>query len=225
MNVEPAQDATRANSVMMERYFPTLIFYQDLPDAAELNARVKPHIYAWRAADQEGIVRSNVRQVGSWHSGLDMNQREEYRELAERILAMVQEVYERLDYDPVCEAACDNMWAIVNPRYAYNRSHTHPGVLWSGVYYVQTPPDSGRIFFTDPRSQAQVIRPRLDPNKPLPAEAWSEVYYQPIEGRVLLFPAWLLHEVEPNLSDREGPEGDRISVAFNVYQRQREAVV
>ena len=80
-------------------------------------------------------------------------------------------------------------------------------MLWSGVYYVQSNADSGRIFFTDPRYQATMYSPRYAPGKDRKAEVWSEVYYQPIEGRLILFPSWLMHEVEPNLSESEGKAG------------------
>ncbi|MAE66288.1 MAG: hypothetical protein CMJ18_18615 [Phycisphaeraceae bacterium] len=54
--------------LIRESYFPTQIFYRDLSDAEAMNEAVKREIYAWRARDEEGIVRSNVRQAGSWHS-------------------------------------------------------------------------------------------------------------------------------------------------------------
>jgi uncharacterized protein (TIGR02466 family) len=204
-----------------ELYFPTLIYFQDLPDSRELNQAVKSHVYALRASDREGIVRSNVKRVGAWHSQLDLHQREEYRLLTDRILAAAQRICDDLGYDPAYELVFDNMWANINPRYGYNRNHIHPNVLWSGVYYVQAPPDSGRIFFTDPRAQALVAPPRYAPNVQRKPEAWSEVYFEPIESRLILFPAWLTHEVEPNLSEGDGPAGDRISLSFNLRQMRR----
>ena len=221
MESERPGHSARRGELIRKIYFSTPIYYQDLPDAEKLNETIKPQIYAWKSQDQEGIVRSNVKQVGSWHSQLDMHQREEYRALTEQILAAVQNIYDNLGYDPAYEPAYDNMWVIINPKYAYNRNHIHPNVLWSGVYYVQAPPDSGQIFFSDPRPQAQHFTPRYAPGTPRKREVWSEVYFQPIEGRLILFPGWLVHEVEPNMSDRDGPAGDRISVSFNFYQRRR----
>ena len=34
-----------------------------------------------------------------------------------------------------------------------------------------------------------------------------------------MFPGWLTHEVEPNLSDIKGQNGWRISISFNFKQR------
>jgi uncharacterized protein (TIGR02466 family) len=35
------------------------------------------------------------------------------------------------------------MWANINPPGGYNRAHTHPNSLWSGVYYVK---DSKKLW-------------------------------------------------------------------------------
>lgn len=211
-----------SGDLQRELYFPTLIYFQDLPDSRELNQAIRPHIYALRSSDPEGIVRSNVKRMGAWHSGLDLHQREGLRSLTSAILAAVQKIHDDLGYDPAYEPVFDNMWANINPKYGYNRNHIHPHVLWSGVYYVQAPPDSGRIFFTDPRPQALVAPPRYAPDVKRKPEAWSEVYFEPIDGRLVLFPAWLTHEVEPNLSDKDGAAGDRISISFNLRQTRRE---
>lgn len=219
MSSEPSAPAAR---LIRELYFPTCIFFQDLEGAAELNAAIKPCVYAWRAEDAEGIVRSNVRQAGAWHSRLDMHAREEYGALCESIVAAAQLVFDDQGYDPDYAPRIDNMWANISPRHGFNRGHVHPNVLWSGVYYVQAPPGCGRITFNDPRAQAQMCTPRYPPDRPRKVEAWSEVTFEPIEGRLLLFPAWLSHEVEPNLCELEGPAADRISVSFNLGQRLRE---
>jgi uncharacterized protein (TIGR02466 family) len=200
-------------------YFPTLIFFADLPGAGALNEAMKPHIYAWRDQDPDGRHFSNVRDVGAWQSFDDMHRRAPYAKLVEAILAATQVVFGELGYDPDSSPQVDNMWANINPRYGYNRSHTHGNVLWSGVYYVQTPQNCGRIRFMDPREQAKVLLPRFAKGARKP-ECWSEVYYEAVAGRLILFPAWLAHDVEPNLAEADGPAGDRISVSFNVQQRR-----
>jgi uncharacterized protein (TIGR02466 family) len=201
-------------------FFPTPIYFTDLGEADTINDELKGHIYAWREADPHGTFRTNVPQVGGWHSATDMHTRGEFNRLTLEIFEFVQGVFDHLGYSPDFEPACDSMWANINPRYAYNRHHSHPHALWSGVYYVQTPPNCGLFYITDPRPQAQVQPPYYDPQR-RKAETWNEVHYQPQEGRIIVFPGWLLHAVQPNLSEESGPEGDRISVSFNFYQRRR----
>lgn len=204
-----------------EHYFPTMIYYRDIEASTENNLNIRSHIYAWKEQDEEGILRSNVKEVGSWHSQLDMNKRAEYSWITNIILQTTQDIFNDLDYDPAYEPAIDNMWANVNPKYGYNRNHTHPNTLWSGVYYVQVPENAGRIYFSDPRAQSQVLTAHFNPETERKSEVWSEVYFDPIPGRLILFPSWLLHEVQPNMSNLAGQEGDRISLSFNLFQKKK----
>jgi len=220
-NSDHTEPATDGGELQREAYFPTFIFYRDLAGGKLLNDEIKPYIYAWRDADKAGIVRSNVQSVGAWHSAVDMNQRPEYRLLCELIVEAAQAVFDDLAYDPNFEPAIDNMWVNVSPRYGYNRNHVHPNALWSGVYYVQAPPGAGRIFFSDPRPQVPLVSPRFIPDQPRRSESWTEVFYEAIGGRLIMFPSWLVHEVEPNITELEGPDADRISVSFNLVQRRR----
>ena len=206
--------------VSKDAFFATPIYYTDLADADALNGRLKKDIRVWRQRDPQGTVRSNVAQAGACHSATDMHTRAEFNPLTLEIFEMVQGTYHELGYDPDFEPVCDSMWANINPRHAYNRHHSHPQALWSGVYYVQAPDDCGLLYFTDPRPQTQVLTPYYDPRRRHP-DTWNEVFYQPLEGRLILFPAWLVHAVHPNLSSEEGEAGERVSVSFNFYQRRR----
>lgn len=203
--------------LIRESYFPTLVYYADLAEAASINASVRPHIYAWRARYPSGMARSNAKELGAWHSATDMADRPEFRALADMVLASVAMIFADLGYDPAFAPRIEGMWANINPRNAYNRGHVHPGTLWSGVYYVQAPEGCGRIVFRDPRTAAQMLLP-VFAEAALRHELWSEVSFAAMEGRIILFPSWLQHEVEPNLSELEPPAGDRISVSFNILQ-------
>jgi uncharacterized protein (TIGR02466 family) len=205
----------------MERdfFFPTPLYYTDLAAAAAVNARVRELAYAWRERDPDGDFRSNEPQLGGWHSPTDMHTRREFDLLTAEIFEFVHGVFTTLGYDPHYEPVCDSMWLNINPRHAANRQHTHPRSLWSGVYYVQTPPECGLLSVSDPRPQALVMPPYYDPKRRHPA-TWSEVHYQPQEGRLITFPGWLPHAVQPNLTPLDGPAGDRISVSFNFRQRR-----
>ena len=212
----------RTTPLQREVYFPTYIYYRDLPDteANALNAGIEHHVRVWRDEDPDGIVRSNVRQVGVWHSRLDMAVRAEYQSLVDLVLLASGEMFEDLGYPADCKPRIVNMWAVVSPRYGFNRSHIHPNALWSGVYYVQAPEGAGRIVFTEPRAQVRMVTCEYGRPVQERPESWDQVHFDPIEGRIILFPSWLVHEVEPNRSNIEGRSGDRISVSFNIGQRR-----
>lgn len=211
-----------SGELVRELYFPTFVFFKDVVTGAVLNESLKREIYAMRSEDAEGLHRSNVKQAGAWHSQDDLNRRPEFAPLVDEILLATQGAFDDLTYDPDYEPRVDNMWANVSPKHAFNRTHVHPGVIYSGVYYVQAPANSGRIFFSDPRVQALMLRPRINDEGRKQAHNWSEVYFEPVEGRLILFPAWLMHEVEPNLAEETGDGGNRISISFNLVQGRKQ---
>ena len=224
-------------------FFPTPVYYTDLAQARDLNARLVADIRAWRDRDPGGTFRSNVPQLGGWHSATDMHLRPEFTELTLEIFELINGVFIEQGYDDAYEPACDSMWANINSYGAFNRHHTHPHALWSGVYYVRTPDDCGLLCLTDPRPQAHVITPYFDSKRRSP-HTWAEVYYQPAAGRLIAFPGWLVHSTHPNLATaRPRPEREeddaapgsrdgateeearlaleRISVSFNFRQRRK----
>jgi len=105
------------------------------------------------------------------------------------------------------------MWANINPPGALNRPHLHPNSHFSGVYYIKAPKNSGQIVFNEPRSGAHMVMPSRKEGQP-PSHLWREVRVDPLEGRIVMFPSWLWHCVEPNESN-----DIRISVSFNFIQK------
>ena len=204
-----ADDIPTAREKRMARdyFFPTPVYHTDLARALDLNARLVADIRAWRERDPGGTFRSNTPQLGGWHSATDMHLRAEFTDLICEVFELLHGVFTDQGYDNAYEPVCDSMWANINPRGAFNRHHTHPHALWSGVYYVRTPDDCGLLCLTDPRPQAHVITPYFDPKR-RSAHSWVEVYYQPVAGRLIAFPGWLVHSTHPNLA-AAGPEGER----------------
>jgi hypothetical protein len=100
------------------------------------------------------------------------------------------------------------MWANINYLSAHNKPHTHPNSFFSGVYYVKTPNDCGRLTLEDPRPGPQHLMPVKKPGT-LPKDFWKTLFIEPKEGRLIIFPSWLWHSVEENKSFN-----DRISVSF-----------
>ena len=110
------------------------------------------------------------------------------------------------------------MWSIINPPGSGNAAHIHPDSLWSGVYYVHTPEDCGPIMFTDPRTENHMRVPRYADDKKRPPSARPNIKYIPRAGLMVMFPSWLYHSVEPNMSQKTGREADRVIISFNMTQ-------
>lgn len=204
--------------VFREAYFPTFVYYQDIPFPDDMNVELLKSIHGERDGDATGIHRSNEPGLGGWHSQNDLHLKPDYAQLTDMIMKFSTEVATSQGYDPAWPLAIDNMWSIVNPPGSHNKTHIHPNSLWSGVYYIQSPPGAGRISFIDPRTQHLMQAVRYDMNKERTAENWVEVFFEPTPGRLLLFPSWLYHSVETNLTQATGDDGDRVIISFNMYQ-------
>jgi len=189
-----------------ELHFPTPVYIADIKHPT-LNQELEKDIIAWSNQDK-GMVRTNVK---GWHSQTDMHQRPEYQKLVDMLYEAQRTIYnqEHLDSEPVL----GNMWANINPPGGMNRAHQHPNSLWSGVYYVKAPKNSGLLKIDDPRSSASMSRPKQKEGE-VPARLYREINYEPIAGRLIMFPSWLMHCVDSNESD-----DIRISVSFNFLQK------
>ena len=110
------------------------------------------------------------------------------------------------------------MWSIINPPGSSNRAHVHPGCLWSGVYYIQAPEGAGNIEFIEPRTPHLMNQPKYQPKSKRGKENWTKVRFEPTAGRMLVFPSWLYHAVDPNVAKEAGRKAHRIIVSFNLNQ-------
>ena len=185
-------------------YFPTIIYAKDV----NLDNRLFENAVIEWAHKDKGIKRTNMK---GWHSETDMHKIPVFKPLVDELFKMQNEIFkeEFLTSEPIL----GNMWANINPSGGYNRPHLHPNSHFSGVYYIKAPKNSGQIVFNDPRTASHMVMPNRIKETP-PSHLWREVRVDPLEGRIIIFPAWLWHGVEPNLS-----EEIRISVSFNFLQK------
>jgi len=189
-----------------ELYFPTPIYIADIKHPT-LNQELERDILAWSNRDK-GMIRTNIK---GWHSDTNMNELPEYAKLVDMLYSAQRTIYDQEYYES--EPFLGNMWANINPPGGSNRAHIHPNSLWSGVYYVKAPQNSGQLKIEDPRSVALMTRPKQK-DVPKPDRLLREHHYEPKTGRLIMFPSWLNHCVDPNNSN-----DIRISVSFNFMQK------
>ena len=189
--------------MIIEKFFPTLVYGKDV----ELdNDQMTKDIIDWSRRDR-GVSKTNHK---GWHSTTDMHKKPEYSSLVTELFRMQKEIYDNEHLDR--NAVLGNMWANINPPGGMNMPHIHPNSLFSGVYYVKSNINSGRIKIMDPRPGAQHIMPARKPGNP-GRDMWRDASLDPVVGRIIMFPSWLWHSVEENKSD-----DIRISVSFNFIQ-------
>lgn len=115
------------------------------------------------------------------------------------------------EYEPVIHVA----WLNINRKHNFMRHHNHLKSVFSGVYYIKTPKNSGDLEFNSPVADhkyvvdSDCIKDFNDFN--------SNTWIVPAEeSKLVLFPSWLVHFVQPNFSDE-----DRISLSFDCSVRKR----
>jgi len=189
--------------MIKEQFFPTTIYGHD----TQLdNNFLANEIVNW-SKQNKGVQKTNVN---GWHSETNMHQLPQFKPLVDELFKMALEVFneEWLDRQP----RLGNMWANINYKGGYNKPHIHPNSLFSGVYYVQAEPNCGKIVLYDPRPGIQSNMPARINGQP-PEHLWREVHLDAKVNRIIMFPSWLWHSVEPNESNNI-----RISVSFNFIQ-------
>jgi len=189
--------------MIKEQFFPTTVYGKDVKLDNQMLAN---EIVMWSKKDK-GVVKTNMN---GWHSQTNMHTFPQFKPLVDALYEMQNEIYkeEWLDRKPML----GNMWANINYPGGYNRPHVHPNCLFSGVYYVKSQPGAGQLVVNDPRPGIQTMMPTRKPGQP-PKHLWREAHIDPVPGRIIMFPAWLWHCVEPNQSN-----DIRISVSFNFIQ-------
>jgi uncharacterized protein (TIGR02466 family) len=195
--------------------FSTPIVLLDLPDGAALNGELGRTIHE-HAKKHPGTQHSNL---GGWQSEWDMDRWG--GAAAIKLLAIARNTASKITTNRQGQAVQvtwkANMWANINRAGHANEFHSHPGSFWSAVYYVDDggidadPTLGGELEFMDPRGPGPAMyAPHLAYGSAGLSVGANEMI-RPKSGRLVMFPAWVLHQVRPY---RGGAE--RISIAINL---------
>jgi hypothetical protein len=202
--------------------FATPLVLFEVPEAAALNVDLR-RVIEQREQSQPTTQHSNL---GGWQSSWDMDRWGGAPAI--KLLAIGRNLANRVTTDRQGKGGSGphpgyfavtwhgNMWANINRSGHANEFHSHPGAYWSGVYYVDDggiaadPSLGGELEFMDPRGPLPAMNaPHLAMPGGMTAGATEKVV--PKAGRLVLFPAWLLHQVRPYRGTAV-----RISIAFNL---------
>ena len=187
-------------------FFPTPVWTLQLDNYQPINEQMYKYIKINQSKDIKGISKSNIK---GWHSkDFDM-QEDEPKNFIKYILPAIEQVITDMNWEKQKQSInINSMWAIINTGGAANHRHQHSNCTISGAYYVRAPKNSGDIIFYDPRPAPAYTYPiAVNPNL-LNAQVNG---ISPKEGALVLFPSYLDHSVNENLSNEE-----RIVISFNI---------
>ena len=194
--------------IKTHKFFPVPIFEFKVQNHEELNEKLKKYIYELQETDPKGIKLSNS---GGWHSPyFNIGESEILKEFVKIIQRYLSEII-TVDFGWAFrndKVIIEGMWSVINKKNSFNIRHSHPNCMLSAAYYVKAKKNSGKIKFWDPKEVKSMRYPTIEKFTDLSVEV---IKFEPLEGTLFIFPAYLHHAVEENLSDE-----DRIVISFNV---------
>jgi len=156
-----------------------------------------------------GQKRSNI---GGWQREVNPGECQAYDELMYMMAYAVTDIFRNVFKLPI-DLAIANSWLNSNILGENNAFHTHPGCVYSGVYYINASKDkeNGSITFVNP--QHHVIEDWIS-NLPLRSNGdidhkqcevlhedkqfASTQHFEPKSNYAYVFPPWTGHEVRKN---------------------------
>ena len=188
--------------------FPISIHQFDIDRFSEMQDELIDYAYKLRVKDPVGNVISNE---GGWQSKEFSISNE--NDILHNLLINCVTKFPPIKKDVRLFL---NAWVNINKPGHYNIKHDHPTSDLSGVLWIKTPKNSGNIEFESPfQFQAYTELHAYSNDFKFNNNIFHCYYFEPTEGRILIFPSHLKHHVKKNLSDEE-----RISVSFNIRLKE-----
>jgi uncharacterized protein (TIGR02466 family) len=190
----------------MHLFFSTPIWSAKIESYEKINKEMLTYILNLQSKDPVGVIKSNFK---GWHSK-DFNMKDlEPINFISAIKNNLNTLLNDMNWDlNIQSVKISSMWAIINEKGAWNQKHQHSNSDISAAYYVTAHEGCGDIVFYDPRPARVYKQPiSKSPNK-LNSTVNS---IKPEAGMLVLFPSYLDHSVNPNISDKK-----RIVISFNL---------
>ncbi len=190
--------------------FPVSIHEFSVDGFDEIKSELINYAYDLKDQDPNGNKISNV---GGWQSkGFNIRNDDVLHNFLKKSIVKIPNINNGVEINIYA-------WININQTTNYNVKHNHPWCDLSGVLWIKTPDNCGKLNFESPYS--------FTGNKEICAytneykndtKSYLTYYFEPYEGGMLLFPSHLTHWVDSNKS-----EEDRISVSFNINLSNVEA--
>ena len=171
--------------------FPVPVHQFDVNGFGEIQDKLIDYAYDLKKREPEGVLISNQ---GGWQSS-DFNVNNEDDTLHSFLINCLAGF-------PVIDESFNikvNAWININKPGDFNLKHHHPTCDLSGVVWLKAPENCGEITFENPVEfqTYNLIQSHTEEYKQSNnfCHTW---FFKPIEGRMIVFPSHLLHDVGEN---------------------------
>ena len=217
------------NNLQRHDLFISSVWTKKIPDSQEINKNLLKDIFENKTESSDPNVYGG--RETALKSTEHLTKLFNYAELLAKEIADFMGVISETGRRP--EVSC--FWGNINKEKEFNPPHVHANSSLSGAYYVKVPDSAeqtedqsvpaGNICFHDTRLEKCATTPLYEESlgyldlanysfqKGKKHNPWLDnvAKFKPEEGLMIIFPSWLLHYVEPNLSSEE-----RIAISFNI---------
>ena len=209
-------------SVESIQLFPIPLFrtvIDGISDKLGLEKIVRDNILENSSLVKMNFYPDGVSGESPLQSAPDFHIKKELAPLCNTIVDVVYEIMKQHAIDPTYGVEITSMWGNLQPKGHQFHRHTHHNNIFGGVLYVneinnlfatERAKTFPHILFWNPRKNEQL---NLVKNHSHPLNRYN--FHVPVKKDLLIiFPAWLEHEVPMNLSS-----DDRVSISFNIMLR------
>ena len=174
---------------------------------------LKKECYLIKNNDNEGTKKSNTGVQGYHSKNIrSFENIPEIKKLINQIGNCVSSIHQLNRKGSI---QLSNFWINICGKGGSNTPHTHSG-SYSGVFFIKVPKEmkGGRFLFYRNFNEADLNSEEymgdFKEGYKLQSYEYPIITIPPKENTLIVFPAWVVHAVETNLSDE-----DRISLSFN----------
>lgn len=195
-----------STAINSDKFFGIPVYEVDIPDYDQHQEKLIAYFMLLKDK-ATGVARSNH---GGWHSESNLHQdrNKEIQWMTKSLFKFSKTAIEHASQNlDINEIQLFDMWVNINEAGHWNAPHMHLPCTWSGCFYVKVPDSPKQGGKVAKEGDFMMINPL-----PMGYEhnRQQTISYTPRNGRMLLFPSYLLHMVCPHFE-----EEPRISVAFN----------
>ena len=204
----------------IETWFPLAIYYADLEDASEHQQELVDVVLQ---LEREGAERRNYPEMawtGDLHGVAQIHADSRFRWIVEQVEWHTAIYLQELGVDlSKVDLYIQRAWPIVSRTEQEVGSHCHNTAHVSAVYYIDVPTsdtyDPGKLVFFDDARVNEVCPGLGSENTDIVAEDnyfnQLQIAYEPVAGRLMLFPAKQRHAVTMNETEEV-----RVSLSFDI---------
>lgn len=185
--------------------FSIPVWMDVLPDFETQKETFLSSVRQFKERNSKGDTKSNI---AGYHSPPTLQGEKKLSPIFEYVCAMALQATQDLNFIE-SDVFLTSAWVNFNDsRQCMNSQHTH-GEVFSGVFYLKIPPESGKLVLVNPGMNTLWTGCSLIKEKN--QFTGESIKIEPEEGSIILFPSYLPHSVETNNHDDE-----RISISFNI---------